>query len=147
MNDKLLRSQALLMPVSQSGIAEFVKSAVSRRRASLVVHLAQEIYQRMEGSAVLHDPGATAVGGWTGVHSLSQLRAIVGGRFKNLKEKWTEAGFPIRAHRGDRLERAAIDPTGWTGLAQWISRQGFDARLPTEEEEFLFAVRRTGAAQ
>lgn len=79
--------------------------------------------------------------GWIKIESLSRLRAIVGGRFKNLKDKWVAAGFPLREHRGDRVERGVINSEGWLELASWIARQGCEVRLAGENDDWLFEIR------
>jgi hypothetical protein len=82
------------------------------------------------------------VGGeWQGVESLSRLRSLVGGRFQSIKKKWTDAGFPLRAHRGDRWKDFVLDEKGWVDLSNWILKQGFEARVTPESREFLFEIR------
>lgn len=81
---------------------------------------------------------------WQGVESLSRLRSIVGGRFQNIKKKWTDAGFPLREHRGDRWKDFSLNDEGWLELSNWILKQGFEARLTTDSEEYLFELRKIG---
>lgn len=81
---------------------------------------------------------------WIGIESLSRLRSIVGGRFQNLKQKWTEAGFPLREHRGDKAGEFEIDQRGWLELSAWILKQGYEARLNPSKAEYLFEVRAKG---
>jgi hypothetical protein len=78
---------------------------------------------------------------WVKITSLSQLRALVGGRFQQLKDRWVAAGFPLREHRGDRSKGATVDEAAWLDLAVWISRQGFEARRDASLSDELFAVR------
>ena len=79
---------------------------------------------------------------WFPVVSLSQFRTLVGGRYANLKLKWLGAGFPLRAHRGDRDEEATVDAEGWRALVEWIRHQGFEARLGLPEMGVLLELRK-----
>ena len=88
-----------------------------------------------------------AVGGkdktvdWLEIESLSKLRSIVGGRFQNIKAKWTNAGFPLKEHRGDKVEQFDLNKGGWIELTNWILSQGFEARLASNGEQHLFEIR------
>ena len=97
------------------------------------------MYQRF-ANRNLHESGNE--NDWQPIASLSQLRALVGGRFQNLKARWLTAGLPLRAHRGDREEEAQVDHDGWLELSIWINKQGYETRLSDEREEGLFQVRR-----
>jgi len=80
---------------------------------------------------------------WIQVESMSRLRGLVGGRFQNLKSRWTEAGFPLKEHRGDtKVAPPKINQEGWLELVAWIGKQGFEARLPSGESTWLFEIRR-----
>lgn len=79
--------------------------------------------------------------GWTEIESMSRLRSIVGGRFQNLKERWTQAGLPLREHRGDKEKDFKIDERGWLELANWIAKQGYEVRLRADKPECLFEIR------
>lgn len=120
-----------------------VRDGLARRRQAIVFGLAQRISDRFEGM-LTQVPAAEEEGdrSWTQVESLSQLRSAVGGRFQNLKEKWIASGFPLRKHRGDRREQATIDMHGWTRLALWIDKQGYDVRLAEPDDVWLFEVRK-----
>lgn len=78
---------------------------------------------------------------WTGVESMSRLRGIVGGRFQNLKERWLSAGLPLKEHRGSKTRSYKIEKDGWIELSSWISQQGYEVRLASEEDDYLFFVR------
>lgn len=120
--------------------------AFGRERALLESALVQLFLDRAGTQSTLPvAPGDERV--WTGVESLSRLRALVGGRFQQLKQRWIDAGLPLRAHRGDRTGRVEIDRDGWLELAAWIQKQGFEARLTNEISEFLFEVRSLQSAE
>jgi hypothetical protein len=72
---------------------------------------------------------------------------VVGGRFQNIKKKWVEAGLPLREHRGDRWKEFDLNKDGWLELVAWIGKQGFEARLTPESEEFIFQLRPLAAGQ
>lgn len=128
--------------IDAAELRHVVRNAIERRSHVLVYEIANrlfDIFRREEvGAGILAMEESTD---WTSIESLSQLRAIVGGRFQNIKQKWVEAGFPLREHRGDRGERAQINDRGWTELALWINRQGFEARLASEPGHGIFEVR------
>lgn len=85
--------------------------------------------------------GSTVEFEWQGVESLSQLRSIVGGRFQNLKERWVNAGLPLREHKGDRESVPKIDQQHWLELSSWILKQGFETRLAQSEVDHLFEIK------
>lgn len=130
-------------PDEAERVVTLVKRAMDRRRQALVHELARVWYRwmREQGSTGAESPRPTDDNGWTRVESLSQLRALVGGRFQNLKEKWVAAGFPLREHRGDRSGQKVLDYDGWVALALWVQRQGFEVRLATESDAWLFEIR------
>lgn len=78
---------------------------------------------------------------WIEIESLSRLRALVGGRFQNLKKRWEEAGFPLREHKGDKGKELSLDEKGWIELSNWIMQQGYEARLTPEKPRCLFELR------
>lgn len=78
---------------------------------------------------------------WIEIESLSRLRGVVGGRFQNLKNRWVAAGFPLRAHRGDKSADYELNSEGWVELSNWILKQGFEARLTPEKPEVIFELR------
>ncbi len=92
----------------REALQRVLHSALQLRRQAIVYTAAREMHGIFQQLGIKF-PSAEglAAHGWTRIESLSRLRAIVGGRFKNLKEKWVGAGFPLREHRGDRDERAA----------------------------------------
>lgn len=138
----------LVKLVAKSGehteeIRGLVGEALERQRQVITFHLARSLQRCLASAgAVPVDNIDESRDSWTRIESLSQLRAAVGGRFKNLKEKWISAGFPLREHRGDREGKAAVVPEGWTDLALWINKQGFDVRLASESDPWLFEVRK-----
>ncbi len=80
--------------------------------------------------------------GWSEIASLSQLRAVVGGRFQNLKDRWVQSGFPLKEHRGDKSLEYSLKDVGWLELSSWISKQGFEVRLRPDKEKCLFEIRK-----
>lgn len=109
--------------------AQYVLS-IAQRLATSVARPTAEKYDELEGST------------WVGVESLSQLRALVGGRFQHLKQRWMDAGLPLREHRGDRSGRAKVSAEGWAELSSWTMKQGFEIRLEPDGAEHLMRVRR-----
>jgi len=125
-------------------VRSVVQSALERRRGAIVYRLAERF------SALLKRGGVTELSEdsevevdrpWTKIESLSQLRSTVGGRFQNLKQRWVEAGFPLREHRGDRSEKPQLDEDGWVELVRWINQQGYEARLAADKDPWIFEVR------
>lgn len=111
-----------------------VQKAILVDRRRVIVHaLARTIYEQLALRLPAHRSETDEAVGWIRIESLSQLRTIVGGRFQNLKSRWVAAGFPLRAHRGDRTEEACIDEAAWVELQAWLGSQGFEARLVAEE--------------
>lgn len=121
------RAQTLVREVLQSRLP--VYAAILRRQFAAVAEAPERI------SA---DERA-----WTAIDSLSKLRAEVGGRFQNLRERWLQSGFPLREHRGDQPDRWKVDFDGWSELSSWIFKQGFESRLSDGEEGSpMFEVRK-----
>lgn len=79
---------------------------------------------------------------WIGIESLSRLRAIVGGRFQNLKSKWLSVGFPLRDSKNEKVKPGKFNQKGWLDLSQWILAQGYESRLCNEGGEYLFELRK-----
>ncbi|HQH27736.1 MAG TPA: hypothetical protein PLP17_10100 [Oligoflexia bacterium] len=133
--------------IRMSEMRRIVHNAVYARRTALVYQLARQVFEVLDAVPAETAQAAKSDPNWQQVESLSQLRAVVGGRFQNLKEKWIKAGLPLREHRGDRAERANLDMHGWLELASWISRQGFEVRLADREDSCLFEVRESSEAR
>ncbi len=126
-----------------SEIRSIVREAMRRRRTAVVFSLARQFFSYLKESDIGQERQAEASQGrWLPIESLSQLRSVVGGRFRNLREKWVKAGLPLREHRGDRSGRAEVDREGWTELVVWINRQGYEVRLAEDGSSFLFEVRK-----
>jgi hypothetical protein len=124
-------------------LKSMVRNAVELRKSAIVYGVAQKLFHAFEN--VAENAPVSVVqgkGSWVKIESLSQLRAAVGGRFRNLKDKWTGAGLPLREHRGDRTGKANLSFDGWVELAAWITKQGYEVKLAGEEEPWLFEVRR-----
>lgn len=138
----MVENSDVLASPDQQNIKKLVQSALRRRRTAIVYAIARKLLTVFESSAPTMDTGTPAKGMvWKRIESLSQLRAQVGGRFQNLKQKWVAAGFPLREHRGDRKAEAQLDYDGWIELASWIGKQGYEVRLAPEDEQYLFEVR------
>ncbi len=121
-------------------IEEVVREAFDRNR-ELIVH---DLKRRLGGMVAAEvTPGAAPQDdtGWQEIESMSRLRSLVGGRFQNLKERWTQAGFPLKEHRGDRGAEYKLNELGWLELSNWISQQGFEVRLRPDKADCLFEIR------
>jgi hypothetical protein len=118
---------------------EIVGKTLAREHHALVAHLVRTLRVSVVGTQKV----TTEIKGreWIGVESLSRLRSVVGGRFQNIKKKWVDAGLPLREHRGDRWKEFDLNKDGWLELVAWIGKQGFEARLTPESEEFIFQLR------
>ncbi len=126
----------------EEAIRGMVRRAIERRRQVIVYDTARKL-ESVLGRYRSDDDLSRPVGVvWVKIESLSQLRALVGGRFQNLKDRWVGAGFPLREHRGDRSGKKNFDFEGWTELSTWIHKQGFEIRLAAEEEPWLFEIRK-----
>ena len=130
------------LPRDLQDTRELVRAALGRRRQAIVYALAERFHQmiRFETSEASPENEADQ-GDWTPIESLSQLRSVVVGRFQNLKQKWIAAGLPLREHRGDRSGEASLDEEGWLALSIWINKQGFEARLVSNNDTYLFEIR------
>ncbi len=119
-----------------------VREALEARRHVVVFELARMLRERMDEHSLLAKNGAERGSpDWIHVESLSRLRQLVGGRFQNLKDRWVQAGFPLREHRGDRSGKPTLDPDGWMELVSWIGKNGYEARLAAEGVDWLFEIR------
>ena len=126
----------------QSALQRTMQSALRLRRQAIVFSVAREMYSIFQEIGIQFPAvDGLRAQGWSRIESLSRLRAIVGGRFKNLKEKWVGAGFPLREHRGDREERGSVNGDGWLELSSWIARQGYEVRLAEASDSWLFEIR------
>ncbi|MCI5065438.1 hypothetical protein MRY87_06905 [bacterium] len=79
---------------------------------------------------------------WIAIASLSQLRKEVGGRFQNLRTRWLEAGFPLKAHRGDSTEDYTLAQDGWREMTSWLLKQGYESRLLEDLSLGYFEIRK-----
>ncbi|MCB0359294.1 MAG: hypothetical protein KDD44_06650 [Bdellovibrionales bacterium] len=143
---ELTESRSQQRAISQEEVQrlrQLVARAIERRRQALTFGVAKvferSLRERQVPVSVGVEEGDSA---WVAIEPLYQLRATVGGRFQNLKEKWVKAGFPLRDHRGDRSEDAQLNEEEWVELALWINRQGYEARLTSGSETTLFEVRK-----
>lgn len=127
--------------IEQKELRALVRDSFERRRHAVIFDLARKLRRRLDENNVGSSSQDDAEREWIKIESLSQLRAQVGGRFKNIKEKWLKAGFPLREHRGDRAHKAAVDYDAWVEMANWILRQGYESRLAEENESWLMEIR------
>ncbi|NLF26136.1 MAG: hypothetical protein GX589_10850 [Deltaproteobacteria bacterium] len=118
---------------------------------SLVVNaelIASELMRGLEASGLIGAANESAssaqAGEWIPVKSFSNLRALVGGRFENLKKKWVEAGLPLREKVGKSGDRR-VEPEAWSILAAWILKQGYEARLADAKSGYFFEIRKLSA--
>ena len=125
--------------IENEKVIAIVERAMDRRRQALVYECARLWYRWMQTHEPVQPQDAKAVreAAWVHIESLSQLRAKVGGRFQNLKDKWVASGFPLREHRGDRSGQKVVDYDGWVALALWIQRQGFEVRLAADADRVV----------
>ena len=119
-----------------------VTEALARRREFLVGEIASRFAALSPEHAIQRAEASPDASNWGAVESLSRLRSLVGGRFQNLKERWIGAGFPLREHRGEEHEAAAVNEQGWLELMNWISKQGFEARLTPGAKDRYFEIRK-----
>ena len=130
--------------LSQDCIAEIercVTLALERHEESLLGGMVERLHNAGFGERPVAQTGMQGSSGWLPIESLSALRSLVGGRFHNLKERWIEAGFPLKEHRGDKPQKFEVNQQGWIELSNWILKQGFEARLALESGDCLFELR------
>ena len=121
-------------------LGKMVRSQLEEKR-DFYVH---EIVQAVNKSAVeRREPQAavTTSEQWVPIDSLSQLRAIVGGRFENLKKRWLDSGFPLKESKGEKLGKIKRNQEGWTELSSWALKQGFEIRTRPDLENALFELK------
>lgn len=117
-------------------VTELSRELLLRNRAWFVAY----VTNRLQGARGIHAEPSESIE-WEQIESLSQFRQIVGGRFQNIREKWIASGFPLRRHKGDREQDYEIVPEGWQLFADWILKQGYEARLGSNADPYLFEVR------
>lgn len=133
------------------------KKKVSEAQQSLIIKTIERIFEE-RGDVWSHiiakrledvTAGITLVPGdqldnWEPIESLSKLRALVGGRFQNLRDRWVKAGFPLREHRGDRAGEVSLSEEGWTELAGWLLEHGYESRICNDQANVIFEIRKGG---
>lgn len=127
-------------------LRDLVRGAMERRKQVLVYHTARKLHSMLAEYRLEEQTEGAVSKEWIRIESLSRLRALVGGRFQNLKDRWVSAGFPLREHRGDRSGKKSLDQEGWIELSSWIHKQGFEIRLAEAHEPWLFEVRKLASA-
>lgn len=120
-----------------------VQDALESRRHVIVYELAVRLQSAFDAAGTAHSASTANDSQWIPIESLSGLRQLVGGRFQNLKDRWVQAGFPLREHRGDRSGRPELQPDGWLELVSWMGKNGYEARLLEDAREGLFEIRKT----
>lgn len=108
-------------------------------------YLIFELSRKLSGLSITSDEEKLEVedgGEWLQIDSLSKLRAEVGGRFQTLKARWLDAGFPLKAKKGQKIPEYELIQEGWVELEGWILKQGFEARYRPSESEYLFEIRK-----
>lgn len=121
-----------------------VARALADREAALLAGMVEKLSAAGIGVAAAPVLEGQNGKGWLAIESLSALRNLVGGRFHNLKERWVEAGFPLKEHRGDKTQKFEVNKQGWVELSNWIMKQGYEARLVLDREDCLFELRSVG---
>jgi len=122
----------------QSAVAATVKELVSTVLKENKAYYVSQFLDALRGSG-LHSQESmkqpVTETEWIDIESLSQLRAVVGGRFQNLRTRWLKAGLPLREHRGDKESSYEIDRAGWAELSGWLLDQGYQSKLVEDEGE------------
>jgi len=139
-------SDRALQELLSESMLSSVEQALSQTLEERVDIYTHELLSQLEASGIGKVSGAAQTQNesdskWIAIESLSSLRNLVGGRFHNLKEKWIEAGFPLREHRGDKAGEVEVKKQGWIELTNWILKQGYEARLAPDREDCLFELR------
>ncbi|MCO6432197.1 MAG: hypothetical protein J5J00_15170 [Deltaproteobacteria bacterium] len=124
---------------SMAVLERAVRASFAKSRDYYVNQLVQQIKERGLGT-VPHSSTKDELK-WIEIESLSKLRNLVGGRFQNIKAKWSNAGFPLKEHRGDKTDNFQVEKGGWIELSNWILSQGFEARLVDDPQRCLFEIR------
>lgn len=126
-----------------SDVAGFFENSLQElfeeRKSIYVNYIQSRISSVVEGRVVTKTAGEEK--DWEEIDSLSKLRALVGGRFQNLKSKWLAAGFPVKQDRGDHALSYSLNEKGWIDLSTWISNQGFEVRLNPEKRNVIFEIK------
>ncbi len=123
-------------------ILSILRTAFSERREIFTAALAKLIFEKLtEGTLQL---GAAASSGkWEIIVSLSQLRKIAKGRFDTVKKFWTDAGFPLKSKKGEKVKDYKLNEAGWENLRVWLLKQGLQCELCSDEEEGFFKVKKS----
>lgn len=120
-----------------------VESAIARYYEALVAGCLHIIREELGTVAAPESrPAEGEPAKWIPIASLHSLRKLVGGRFAYLKERWVNAGFPLKDSKREVLGPVEADPAGWQELRSWLLSRGFEAR-PATAAECLFEIRKT----
>jgi hypothetical protein len=139
--DSLRAAQEAGRIAIEQQVVSGIEQVLKKREATFVIQAAQIIASELSVADPSRNDDALVATKWQPIESLSRLRAIVGGRFENIKKKWTEAGLPLREHRGDKDKTFAIDSAGWEELSAWLLKHGYESRITPQSELGAFEVR------
>ena len=123
-------------------VQSLVQQAFDRHREFFACYLQRRMGEVSGSVTTQASVSAGGDEGWSEIASLSQLRALVGGRFQNLKDRWVQSGFPLKEHRGDKSLDYRLNESGWLELSSWISKQGYEVRLRPDKEKCLFELKK-----
>lgn len=129
-----------LVEASRGFYENCLKRAFESRRDVFVFELLKKLRRENLRATVAVTSEGTE-GAWTDIESLSKLRNVVGGRFENIKKKWTGSGFPLREHRGDKGASFTVNNEGWVELSNWLSKHGYESRLRPDKPDCLFQIK------
>jgi len=131
-----------LVEPARSFFEELVKSVFRDKRELFVHSVMDKLSRDLLSKTALTMTSTGPEDDWIEIESLSRLRSIVGGRFKNLKDKWLLAGLPLREHRGDRQADYEVREDTWVELSNWIAKQGYEARLAEADRSHVMELRK-----
>lgn len=126
---------------TENRLVSGIDLVLRKREATLVIQAAQLIASELSVMGSARSAESSVPTKWQPIESLSRLRAIVGGRFENIKKKWTDAGLPLREHRGDKDKAYNIDSAGWEELSAWLLKHGYESRITPRSDLGAFEVR------
>ena len=130
-----------------SSLAACLEEALKENREAAIQRVLLALRTKLPSASDSTEAALALVAGsdWVGVESLSRLRALVGGRFQNLKQKWIEAGLPLRERKGQKIDVSEVNEKGWIELSNWILKQNFETRLTLDSPDHIFELRAVGS--
>lgn len=133
--------EAMLTAEVIDSVERALGSALEERRSVFVAEMARRIVKYFGTPTGSPEAQHKRNDDWQPIRSLSAIRSTAGGRFSNLKDMWTGAGFPLREHRGDDSMLAKVDKNNWLKFSSWLVDRGFEVRLAEPEDDCFFMVR------